>query len=347
MTGTTVGIDIGGANIKLADVAGNCVAEPFALWLAPDRLGEKVRQLLSSYSNVTRLAITMTGELADCYATRREGVDSILCQIAGVFPEERSWVYSLDEKWLTPALAQADPWKVAASNWHLLGTWIARSCRATKQFPAMLLIDVGSTTVDVVPLAQSRVCTTARTDRQRLQSRQLVYTGAERTPVAAIVREVLVKSQRCPVMAERFATSEDAYLATGSIKEQPENCDTADGRPKTMICAQARIARMVGEDSQTLSPEVIRDIASQIIEAQVEQICQAIERNLNDYFRDRDSLPVLVCSGHGRELLERLLPRFSYSLSVVWLDEFLSPQLARCAPSYAAAQLLDEAMRMN
>ncbi len=336
--GSILGIDVGGANIKLADEHGNCVSEPFALWLHPHQLGQKLAELMVAFASVEQLAVTMTGELADCYATRREGVRSILAEIASACSSASAWIYSTSGTWLTPDQAISHPWSVAASNWHVLATWLARHCEITQKQRHMLLVDIGSTTVDLIPLIHSQVATDARTDRDRLQLGQLVYTGVERTSVAALVRELAVGRERCPVMAERFATSSDVYLVLNLVNESPDDLDTADGRSKTVANAFGRLARMIGEDSESVTQPTIVNLAQQIFDAQASLVAAAIQRNICQYFQGMD-LPVLVCSGHGRPMLQRILPLLAWKLPVIWLDELLSPQIARCAPAYAAARL--------
>ena len=79
-----LGLDIGGANIKAADASGRTLTRPFAIWKTPEQLGNQVAQICREFPAVTQLAVTMTAELADCYATKAEGVTSILDQVESV-----------------------------------------------------------------------------------------------------------------------------------------------------------------------------------------------------------------------------------------------------------------------
>src|SRR4029450_11499249 len=78
MPATVVGLDVGGANLKLATAAGLAVCRPFALWKQPDRLAAELRALLADAPPFDRVAVTMTGELCDCFETKRQGVAAIL-----------------------------------------------------------------------------------------------------------------------------------------------------------------------------------------------------------------------------------------------------------------------------
>ena len=66
--------DIGGANIKAADGRGWSHSEPFAMWQDWKRLPDAIAHIKSLHP-ATHYAVTMTGEIADCFSDRREGVE--------------------------------------------------------------------------------------------------------------------------------------------------------------------------------------------------------------------------------------------------------------------------------
>jgi (4-(4-[2-(gamma-L-glutamylamino)ethyl]phenoxymethyl)furan-2-yl)methanamine synthase len=77
------GLDVGGAHLKAAQVAppGRVVAAaqvPCALWQGLDRLGLALAQAAGRLAPVGRLAVTMTGELADLFPDRATGVRLIV-----------------------------------------------------------------------------------------------------------------------------------------------------------------------------------------------------------------------------------------------------------------------------
>ena len=99
------------------------------------------------------------------------------------------------------AEARARPLDVAAAN------WVASALAVAALHPDALLLDVGSTTADVIPIADGRVAAEGRTDLDRLLAGELVYTGALRTNLAAIAPRVPVRGRWCPVASELFAIS--------------------------------------------------------------------------------------------------------------------------------------------
>src|SRR6185295_17246007 len=116
------------------------------------------------------------------------------------------------------------PLEVAAANWRASATLVARTFRDA------LFLDVGSTTTDIIPIVAGSVVVEGTTDPGRLLSGELVYTGALRTPVCAIVRSVPFEGRRCRVAAEHFAVAADVHLWLGRIQASDYTCETPDGR---------------------------------------------------------------------------------------------------------------------
>jgi probable H4MPT-linked C1 transfer pathway protein len=99
---------------------------------------------------------------------------------------------------------------------------------------------------------------------EKLVNGELVYTGALRTNVAAIVNAVPVRGGMARVSSELFATSGDVHLVLGNIGEEDFSTDTADGRGKSRAEALARLARVVCADVEMLSEGEIVRIAEHV-----------------------------------------------------------------------------------
>jgi len=278
MTGPVIGWDIGGANIKaaLVEQAGGAetvvVERPFALWREPTRLPDVLIETADRLGPVRAMGVTMTAELADCFATKREGVGFVLDALCRAFPGADVWIYGVDGRFRSMAAARTQPHCVAAANWMASATLAART------FPDALFVDVGSIMIDVIPLVRGRVVVRGRTDPARLRSGELVYSGALRTPVCAIVRSVPLGGRRCRVAAEHFAIAADAHVWLGHIDERAYTCDTPDGRGRSRPEAGARLARMVCADSETLASSDITAIAAAVARAQIQQIAGGIRQ---------------------------------------------------------------------
>jgi probable H4MPT-linked C1 transfer pathway protein len=133
-----------------------------------------------------------------------------------------------------------------------------------------LVIDIGTTTTDIVPLVDGRPVPAGRTDRERLDQGELVYGGWRRTPLCAF----LGTSQA----AELFATTVDVYLELGVVDDDPNDCDTADGRPRTRAAAGRRLARMMCGDLETTTPRQRRELAEEVNFKLLGQIALAADR---------------------------------------------------------------------
>lgn len=332
---TWLGIDIGGANLKAADGLGYADSQPFAVWRQPERLAATITELLAAAPVADSLAITMTAELADCFETKTEGVRQILTAVQQAAGDRATFVYQVDGQLLPIDAVQRRPVLAAASNWHALAAF---ACRFAGPEPALLL-DLGSTTADFIPLGGGVPRALGMSDSERLLAGELVYTGVERTPLCAIVRELPWQGRDCPVAAELFATTADAYLMLGELVEDPHDLSTADGRPQTWPHALSRLARMVCADADSFTAEDARLAAATVREAQLNQLQRAVEKVAARFGGPPQRV---ILSGHGEFLLRHLLNRLHWDCGVLSLTKELGPTVSRCAPAHALAVLARE-----
>jgi probable H4MPT-linked C1 transfer pathway protein len=260
-----IGLDIGGANLKVAHSSGAVLSRPFELWRDPTGLHGALRSLLLELPTADLLAVTMTGELCDCYESKRQGVNAILDAVEAVAAGTPIRVWQTTGQFVDVAKARANALQTAAANWLALATFAGRYAPAG---PALLL-DVGSTTTDIVPLQDGKPVPRGRTDRERLNEQELVYTGVRRTPLCTLYGDGA---------AELFATTLDVYLLLGRIAEDPNDGRTADGRPATKNAAEARLARMLCADLETTTPEDRRSIAHVVLMRQTHRVHSGIKR---------------------------------------------------------------------
>jgi len=330
-----LGIDIGGANLKAANGQGYAATREFPLWQRPTELAEEITQLLAAAPTAERILVTMTGELAECYVTKAVGVCSILDAVEEASKGHEVLVYLCGGGFATPLAARAEPLLAAASNWHALGMFVSRFC----ENGAGLLIDVGSTTTDLIPIRDGSPRAVGRTDPERLVTGELVYTGVERSPLCGIVRSLPWRGEVCAIAQELFATSADAYLVLGELEEDVKNTNTADGRPRTKTHAHARLARSICADTTMFTWDDAQRAAAVVREAQLEMLESAVRRVL----RRSDDLPqTVVLTGHGEFVGRQLLDRLGYSGTVISLTDKLGTQVSRCATAHALAVLARE-----
>lgn len=333
-----IGLDIGGANLKAADNDGNAVTRPFALWRESTRLRAELSSLLGSFEQPERVAVTMTAELCDCFDTKAEGVDFILGAVETVADGTQISVWQTGGEFVSPEVARDIPLLVAAANWHALATFCGRMVPEG----AALLLDVGSTTTDVIPLLDGIPVAVGMTDFERLKSGELVYTGVRRTPVAAVANRIELAGEDVGLSSELFATMRDVYQILGELAEAPDDCDTANGRPATIPFARDRLARMLCCDRDELGDELIDEFAQKLANFQRRQLVAAIEQVI-----ERQAQPVqcVILSGEGVLLAENAMTgvealRDTERLS---LPEALGAKLSSAACAFAVAKLAGEA----
>jgi (4-(4-[2-(gamma-L-glutamylamino)ethyl]phenoxymethyl)furan-2-yl)methanamine synthase len=328
-------LDIGGANVKVADGLEHAESSSFALWREPEHLTQELRTLIAQAPHCDRLAVTMTGELADCFENKAEGVAFILDAVDQAADGRHTRVYLNDGSLVTSQVARRRPASVAAANWHALACF---ATRFTDGQPSLLL-DVGSTTCDVIPLLDDAVATDHRSDTDRLLHGELIYAGVERTPICSLVSELPYRGQSCPIARELFATTADVYILLGQLAEQSTNCETADGRAATKAASRSRIARMICADDENFNHRDAIVAAEAVDAALVRVIRQSIEKVTSAYSLVPFSI---ILSGHGA-FAARLATDDSTSCKHILLANEIGQRASRCAPAHALAILAREA----
>jgi len=330
-----LGLDIGGANLKAADGRGAARLRPFPLWRRRGELVQALAELIAEFSEADGLAVTMTGELADCFETKAQGVAAIVDAVVKAAGGRAVRVYRNDGSFAGPQDALADPLTVAAANWHALARFAGRYAPQK----SALVMDIGSTTCDLIPLVHGLPSPRGRTDPERLVSGELVYTGVQRSPVCAVASRVPWRGFLCPLAQELFATTWDVYLLLGDLPEAPDRTDTADGRPATRQAAHDRLARAICADRTMVDWAAAEAIARAIAEAQLDQLAEAADRVIS-MLPERPTSVVL--SGQGEFLARRVLERLGLSTRIVSLAETLGPDVSCTAAAHAVAVLAAE-----
>ena len=331
---STLALDIGGANLKAAHSDGGAWLRPFALWRAPNLLTEQLQQVLHAAPGFDRLAVAMTAELCDCFATKREGVLHVLDAVETMAAARPVLVWTLDGRFASMDEARQRPLRCAASNWHALATWIAGS------YPQgfSLLIDTGSTTTDVIPLRDGRVAARGETDTQRLACGELVYLGSERTPLMALGPTVHFRGCEHRVMAELFATTSDVYLLTGRTPPAPRRTATPDGRAMTVEAAASRVARMIGADLEV----VLIDHAVALAEAFADTVRSRIVEAIHAVCGDE--MPAcIILAGSGVFVAQDAARSALPAVSIIHLEDILGAENAQASCACALSQLLEKA----
>ena len=183
-----------------------------------------------------------------------------------------------------------------------------------------MVVDIGSTTTDLVPLLNGVPVPSARTDPERLKAGELIYTGVRRTPACALMGT--------GGAAEFFATTADIYLLLEQNAEDAADTDTADGRPLTIDGAHSRMARMLCGDAETITRNATLALAKRL---------SLIQKQAIDLAARRFDFRSLILSGVGEFLACEVFADFDGP--VVSLAEQLGPERSAAACAVAVAEL--------
>ena len=332
------GWDIGGVNLKAVRVAGGHVAavrsRPFELQRAPEALVPLLRELARDLGSGVSdpQVVTMTAELSQLFRSKREGVAFVLDAVTAAFPEPLVHVLQVEGPFLPVARAREAPLAVAAANWSATARFVG------SHWPDALLIDVGSTTTDIIPIVAGRPAAIGHTDPERLRSSELLYSGAVRTPAEALASEVCLAGAVSGVSAEGFALAGDVHLWRGDLASEDYCVTPPDGRPATRPYARERLARVICADRDMLADADISSIADSLAEAQVARMAASIAT----VRRRHPTLPHAVVTGMGEFLAARAAERAG--LRAVSLAETIGRDAARTAPAAAAALLFERSL---
>ena len=278
-----IGIDIGGANLKVVTGEGTFI-HYCPLWEQ-----SPLSEILRTYQSPgEQAAVVMSGELADCFRSKIEGIRSLVAAVRDVFPD--AVFYGIDAEFHRSAAPG-----LAAANWLVSADYLMERYRGG------LLVDFGSTTTDIIPLI-SLEALSGMTDLRRLQSGTLVYTGLLRTTLPAVIREVSLSGIPTPVCPEYFACSGDAHLVLGHIASEDYTTDTPDGRARDRESCLRRLSRVVCADLEEIGEEGACAVAEAFWDAQRSLLCTAV-----DTIRRTHGTGEILCAGVGAALLSGIL----------------------------------------
>lgn len=341
-----IGWDIGGANTKAALIKtwGNEVKElktatkHFPLWKrGKEQLPmvlEKLKEQIAGAIALDGVGVTMTAELSDAYGSKREGVTHVLDCVAKVFTDVQVYILDVEANLRLMEEAKLEPLKVAAANWPATGWMVAQL------IADCIILDIGSTTTSIIPVVDGEVAAMGKTDLEKLQNGELVYTGSLRTNVATVVNSIPIRGRMTRVSSELFALSGDVHLILGNINEEDYTTETADGKGKTRIECLARLARVVCADIEMLSELEIVEMARYIYEAQVEQVADGLRQVYGRLkLHVKEKIPV-VATGFGREFLVKKAAQRAGFHQIIDLGELMGSGAAIASPSVGVALMV-------
>ena len=337
---TMLGWDVGGAHLKAALISEQGellevlqVACP--LWRGMDELALAGQAIFSQlehrlHASPQKHAVTMTGELVDIFANRRAGV----MQIAQFMREHLSGevlFYAAKQGFVDFSQVALYADAIASANWHASASWVAKAIEQG------ILLDIGSTTSDLIVLKNAEVSAQGLTDADRMRHDELIYAGVVRTPVMALAQKVEFEGGLVNIAAEHFATTADIYRLTGELAAQDDMAETADGQGKTEIESARRLARMVGHDVEYADIETWRALAFKFRGLQLERLQSALLR-----LADMPQQAPIIGAGVGRFLARALAERLArpyVDIDALFKASATNHWAGVCLPAVAVAKL--------
>ncbi len=314
-----MGLDIGGANTKavLIHFKDKIIAksylyiEYFPFWEKtikeiPEMLSRVIENLFEknnfNLEMIDNFAVTITAELSDAFQTKREGILIILNALKKVFNKERLRFITNECKFIDYSIAKSNYSSIAAANWASSALFLG------KFTPTCVLIDAGSTTIDIIPIYESVPVPNGKDDISRLINHELIYTGGLRATIPSISHHIPYKGKRIRVSFEKFALISDVHRILNNITEEEYINDTADNRSKTLENCYARLSRVICMDLETISKEDLDLIANFIYQKQLDIITREIRAfmdNLTIRFKEFNDNPKFVITGLSADFLIR------------------------------------------
>lgn len=335
-----IGWDIGGAHLKAVALGSNGQVihiwqQPCPLWQGVQHIVHAMNAMHVNFNRIPHHAITMTGELVDLFNSRKEGVITIAQLMRKTLGQQAQLhFYDYKQGFVGEHLVSANAHTIASANWHVSVCWLLTQY---VNLPNALLLDIGSTTTDIIPISAGKIAAQGFTDAERLQQHELVYTGVIRTPLMALASQVLFNGKLTNLAAEYFATTADIYRLTGDITVESDQAATADGKDKSALSTLRRLARMVGEDAENHHFTCWKALATQFKTHQRQLLQTNLDANIK-----RHAPTMLIGAGCG-QFLVRELARDS-ALHYQDLTALIPPAAVQSLPAYAIAQL---ALRFN
>ena len=337
----TLGWDLGGAHLKAAllDANGRVLRvfqQPCPLWRGLDRLQMAVGAVMSALeAPPQRHAITMTGELADIFPNRNEGVRQLTQAMSRCLNGADMRVYAGVAGFVSASAADTHGAEIASANWHASAQFLAATAGEG------IFVDIGSTTSDVVVVQQSRVLEAGYTDAERLRNETLLYTGVVRTPVMAVAQCLPFGGEWQGLAAEHFATMADVFRLTGELTEDYDMAETADGAGKSMAESARRLARMLGHDLDDAPMSAWRQVAHAARSQQLHRLQSALERQISRTLPEPEAPLIGAGAGHFlvRELATRLGRPYRDAASYIDATDEIAAWAGVCLPACAVAWL--------
>ena len=291
-----IGLDIGGANLKVVGLNRNkkiIFVEQFKcpIWRGTDVLVDKFK-IFKNLNPEALMGITMTGELCDNFLNREDGVKKIIGCTQKIKCLKYFFTNNKDRFKKKPSHKQ-----VASMNWLATAEFIS------KKITNGLIVDFGSTTIDLILIKNKKCANIFFDDFNRINNSELIYTGCTRTPIFGITNQVILKKKIYNIIPEFFSNTADLYRAIKILPDDLDLYESADGKNKSRTNSLRRVARNFGLDYNTGNKSLILKLCKKLISIQLNNLHLIINKifSKNNFFNK--TTPIILC-GIGKSIIK-------------------------------------------
>ena len=326
-----LGIDIGGANLKIVGVNEdkeivyvdylNC-----KIWQDQSFLDKKLLNL-NKIKNKKKIkcGITMSAELCDCFKNRKYGAEQIFKSCGNLILDH--FFYSKSNSLF---LKRDSYHNIISMNWHSIGRFLKQKIKNA------VLVDFGTTTTDFIVIKNGEILNKHYDDFSRLNNNELLYTGFTRTPIFGICQQIMIQGKSLNIIPEFFSDTADIYKVMGELDSKIDIDKTADGLNRSNFNSLRRISRNFGFDYNKNQRSLVKKICNKLSSIQICKIFTNLLQ-IQTKFSAQD-FPIII-SGVGQEVVNKFLKK--KRLKTIKFEKFLKPsKLNKEASSHAPATAL-------
>ena len=330
-----IGWDIGGAHIKAAKIdfkkkktETKQIYSP--IWKNTNNLKKSIKLIKKKLGKCNYHAITMSAELSDIFLERSDGVKYIINLSSKILGDKKIFFYS-KKSFIRKEIALKNTSVLNSMNWHATANCISSF------FPNCILVDIGSTTTDIIPIKNQKIISKGSNDHQRLGSNELIYLGVLRSPIHAVERKK-------NLIYENFANLSDVYRVLNKIPTKFNLLPTQDNKSKNKHDSARRIARIFGKDYKKVHFLKWKKIAFKIEKKQKEILKKNIIKIKNRNFSKE--IPI-VGAGAGEFLLKNIFKKKNYFSFNSNIKNIKQNNTINCETAISTAMLLNNFLEIK
>ena len=323
-----IGWDIGGAHIKVAEIdfkkkktKTEQIYSP--IWKNINNLKKSIKLIKKKFKKSDYHAITMTAELSDIFLNRMHGSKYIVKLSSKILEEKKIFFYS-KKNFIKKKVALKNASSLNSLNWHATANFISNF------FPNCILVDIGSTTTDIIPIKNKKIIAKGNNDNQRLKANELIYLGVLRSPIHAV-------EKKKNLIYENFANLSDVYRVLNKIPKKLDLLPTQDNKSKNKHDSARRIARIFGKDYKKTDFLKWKKIASQIEKKQKKILKKSVNKIEKRNFKKK--IPI-IGAGVGEFLLHDIFKKKNYFSFYSKLNHIKKNNSINCETAISSAMLL-------